>query len=119
VPFGDPEVAVLFRPSLVLGPTSQEADKRAQAQTGRRSARAIQERTIGAADAAGRFVSVTALGSVADELAVLGQAPGTFALFGLARAGADGLTFRCLSVVVSAASPAWPGGRGRIVPEAW
>jgi hypothetical protein len=56
---------------------------------------------------------------MADELAVIGQAPGTFALFGLARAGGEGLVLRCLSVVVSAASPVWQGGRGRIVPEAW
>jgi hypothetical protein len=119
VPFGEAEVAVLFRPSLVLGPTSKDADKQAQPRTGQRSARSAQERAIGAVDAAGRFVSVTALGSMADELAVIGQAPGTFALFGLARAGGEGLVLRCLSVVVSAASPVWQGGRGRIVPEAW
>jgi hypothetical protein len=119
VPFGEPEVAVLFRPCLLLGPTSKDTNNQAQSQPARRGARAAHDRTIGAVDGTGRFMRVTAPGSVADELAVIGQAPGTCALFGLARQGETGLVLRCLSVVVSPASPVWQGGRGRIVPEAW
>jgi hypothetical protein len=119
VPFGEAEVAVLFRPSLLFGPAKQDAEDDGQQPKGRRGGRAISERTIGGEDGAGRFLTVSLPSTLADELAVIAQAPGTFALFGTVSLGADGVAMRCLSVVVSAGSPVWQGGRGRIVPEAW
>jgi hypothetical protein len=119
VPFGEAEVAVLFRPSALFGPTKKDTDDDGPQRIGRRGGRAVSDRTIGAVDGAGRFVAVSLPSTLADELAVIGQAPGTFALFGTITLGADGLALRCLSAIVSAASPVWQGARERIVPEAW
>jgi hypothetical protein len=116
VPFGEAEVAVLFRPAMVLGPSDREKPERS---SNRRADRIGVTRTVGAVDGVGRFLRVTLMGTVADELAVISQAPGTFALFGIASLGDSGLGLRCLSVLVSASSPVWQAGRGRIVPEAW
>lgn len=114
VPLGRGEVAVLFRPALMLA--SPEDGNEARKAT-RRADWTRLMRTVGAIDGAGRFLAVSIPSTGVADLATIGQAPGTFALFGLAGLGDNGLTFRCLSVLTSSACTAWTGSRGPLVPE--
>jgi hypothetical protein len=116
VPFGQPEVAVLFRPALMLAAPDEG---KAVQKTTRRVPPGIVPKTMGAVDAAGRFVRIRLPNSVADDLATIGQEPGTFAIFGMASLGETGLVIQCHSVVVSPASTTWTGLRGPFVPASW
>jgi len=116
VPFGRPEIATLFRPALLVGPADEEPPER---QMARPKDRSQHMRTLGAVDRAGRFISFRLPIGLADDLAVVGRNPSTFALFGLVGLGSTGLTFRCFSMVVPGGSATSSGPLGRIVPEAW
>jgi len=96
VPFGQPEVAVLFRPRmLVAGP---EGGKPSGKST-RRTVRHEPAATFGVVDAAGRFMAASMAGVTTEHLAATVPVDGAFALFGIAALGENGLALQCLSVL--------------------
>ena len=106
VPFGQPEVAVLFRPAMLLRPPAD-----------RPGARTSVGRTGGAVDAAGRFVALDwrALWIEGPESAL--PADQVYAIFGLATPDQAGVSLRCLSIVGARAVPTTTRGPfGRIFP---
>jgi hypothetical protein len=115
VPLGQPEVAVLFRPALLVVPSDGPEQDR---QPSRRANLYAATRSIGAIDRAGRCVRCTVPIGLADSLAAIAQEPGTFAVFGIARLGAAGLELDSPSVVVSPASTSWSALRGITLPDA-
>jgi hypothetical protein len=114
VPLGRPEIAILFRPAMLLAPPD---DGKAQPKSGRRTRPSIAASELGALDGTGRFVRVALPGGVIDAVATMAQSPGTFALIGLASLHESGLELRCLAVVVSSSCIAWTGSRGPFVSE--
>jgi hypothetical protein len=114
VPFGRPEVAVLFRPAMLLAPPWH--GKNVDPRTPERAALPVDE-TVGALDGAGRFLTVTLFGFSADGLAAATAAGEPFALFGIATLRESGLTLRCQSVVGAIPPGASRGASGRIYPE--
>jgi hypothetical protein len=106
VPFGQPEVAVLFRPATVLA--SPEGGL-------------APDRPAGAVDADGRFLSIewgepwaSQPAGVLSTVLARAQADGSpIALFGLVSLAEQGLVLRCLSLVGASVR----GQFGRILPE--
>jgi hypothetical protein len=112
VPFGQAEVAVLFRPSMLLAPPwhGQKVDPRT-------AWGAPLDETVGALDGAGRFLAVTLMGFGAESLASATAAGEPFAVFGIVTLGESGLGLRCQSVVGALSTGASRGASGRIYPE--
>lgn len=114
VPFGQPEVAVVFRPTALFAPPrhGQAVDPR----SARGTALSVDE-TVGALDGAGRFLTVTLMGFGAESLAAATSTDERFALFGIATLGESGLTLRCQSVVGATPGTGSRARFGRIYPE--
>ena len=105
VPFGQPEVAVLFRPAVLLGPP--EGFKRPGYFPGN---------PAGAVDAAGRFVELDW-----DPLRIAGAETALpegeeYAIFGLATQTDDGIRLRCLSIIGARAISSRYASVSRIFP---
>ena len=114
VPFGQPEVAVLFRPATLLAPPWH--GKNVDPRTPDGSVLPL-DATVGALDGAGRFLTVTLFGFSADSLASVTATGEPFALFGIATLGEAGLGLRCQTVVGVTPPGASRGASGRIYPE--
>jgi hypothetical protein len=107
VPFGQPEVVVLFRPATVLASPEDGL---------------APDRPAGAVDMAGRFLTIewgeAWAGAPAGSLSTImsgAQADGSpIGLFGSVSLGEQGLVLRCLSLI----GPTARGQFGRILPEA-
>jgi hypothetical protein len=99
VPFGNPEVAVLFRPTVLLAPATGQS-----------------ERQLGAVDNGGRFIAVELPSSTADNVRPALSTGDPVALFGLVSSGANGLVLRCLSVLGARPTSASRGDVSRLLP---
>jgi hypothetical protein len=106
VPFGPSEVAVLFRPALLLGAPSGTPGRFVQAGG-----------PAGAVDAAGQFIALDWRPLWQAGLETTLPSDQEYAIFGLAAQDEAGMTLRCLSVVGARAIPSRTRGTlGRIFP---
>jgi hypothetical protein len=100
VPFGAPEMAVLFRPRRLLISDATASGSQ-----------------LGAVDGDGRFVALQWTHSTVDDLVAALPADERVALFGLVEPGVDGLRLRCLSVIGARTGGTSRGSFGRMVPS--
>jgi hypothetical protein len=106
VPFGPSEVAVLFRPAMLLGAPAGTPDQVLQAGA-----------PAGAVDAAGRFIALDWRPLWQAGLKTTPPPDQDYAIFGLAALDATGVTLRCLSIIGARAIPSWTRGTpGHIFP---
>lgn len=107
VPFGQPEVAVLFRPAALLGPPD---DPSVQAH--------LRWNPAGAIDAAGRFVALDWQALRIAGLETTLPADEEYAIFGIASQTDQGIRLRCFSIVGARAVSSKYSPVARIFP-AW
>jgi hypothetical protein len=105
VPFGEPEVAVLFRPAALLGPPEDSPSQRETLGS-----------PGGAVDAAGRFVGLDWSRLRVEGVDNAPPADEEYAIFGLATQTDAGISVRCLSLVGARVVSSKHAAYGRIFP---